>query len=541
MEVRVYDRDINFLGIIDDFVSLIWTRKYNECGTFELYAPAAYHNIVLLKPGNLIVRHKNNHNRSDDVEAGVISIIDTDDEKNQIICKGNFLPIYLDRRIIPKTINFAGKADAAMYNLVTCVTPIPLLRVGKYTAYEPRIEFQCSYKNLLSYLEKIAKVSTLGFKVTVNLKKKYLMFSVYQGIDRTENQKSAKQIVFSEKYDNINGTSYYHDDSNLKTYALIGGDGEGSNRKFTEIDLGGNGLDRREIFIDAKDIKSDDLTSIIDEAYKRADEAKQRAEELEYRMLVTYSDYSEALKRADAANDLYVDLNKQTQDLYFNMKKHRNLAQEYSQQAANCYEAAEKYEKLAKRATSESKKREYLELAQEEEARAKKYGKCADEEYFTAGHLEVEYKQSKEETTTSKNEARILAAHAQDIFQEYEQRKNEFENAAEEYKTLQEVAEKTEQQGTVEYINLLKMRGLEKLANMIVTESIECEVNDNNKNYIYGDDYDLGDVVTVKSKKYGVALEQRITEVREIWEYGAEKTELTFGIALPEKIDLNEE
>ena len=32
MEVRIYDRDLNFKGVIENHTSLIWTRKYYEPG-----------------------------------------------------------------------------------------------------------------------------------------------------------------------------------------------------------------------------------------------------------------------------------------------------------------------------------------------------------------------------------------------------------------------------------------------------------------------------------------------------------------------------
>ena len=36
--LNVYDRDLNFLGVIDSYSSLRWRRKYFEAGEFELGA-----------------------------------------------------------------------------------------------------------------------------------------------------------------------------------------------------------------------------------------------------------------------------------------------------------------------------------------------------------------------------------------------------------------------------------------------------------------------------------------------------------------------
>lgn len=36
MICRVYDPQLNKLGQIETFVSLVWTEKYNQLGTFQL-------------------------------------------------------------------------------------------------------------------------------------------------------------------------------------------------------------------------------------------------------------------------------------------------------------------------------------------------------------------------------------------------------------------------------------------------------------------------------------------------------------------------
>lgn len=54
----------------------------------------------------------------------------------------------------------------------------------------------------------------------------------------------------------------------MKTVTLIGGEGEGSARKYTTVG-GGSGLNRREIFTDARDISSDagDGVTLTDAEY----------------------------------------------------------------------------------------------------------------------------------------------------------------------------------------------------------------------------------------------------------------------------------
>ena len=67
------------------------------------------------------------------------------------------------------------------------------------------------------------------------------------------------------------------------------------------------------------------------------------------------------------------------------------------------------------------------------------------------------------------------------------------------------------------------------------TALLEADVN-----FIYGKDYDLGDVVTVKKKKWNTTQNLRITELCEVYEYGGMYVVPTFGDALPTTIKWDE-
>ena len=53
----------------------------------------------------------------------------------------------------------------------------------------------------------------------------------------------------------------------------------------------------------------------------------------------------------------------------------------------------------------------------------------------------------------------------------------------------------------------------------------------------YKKDWDLGDIVTVQNRKWGITLNTRITEITEIYEPDGFKLEATFGNAIPTLID----
>jgi len=76
------------------------------------------------------------------------------------------------------------------------------------------------------------------------------------GTDRSYDQTDVTYVVFSPKFENIINSSYIESKSSLKNVTLVGGEGEGAARKYTTVG-NGSGLDRREIFTDARDISSD--------------------------------------------------------------------------------------------------------------------------------------------------------------------------------------------------------------------------------------------------------------------------------------------
>ena len=75
MEARIYDKNLNFKGSIENHTSLIWTRKYYEPGNFEIHAPITDRNLALLAKGNIISKRGSK-------EAGVVEDIENEGNGN---------------------------------------------------------------------------------------------------------------------------------------------------------------------------------------------------------------------------------------------------------------------------------------------------------------------------------------------------------------------------------------------------------------------------------------------------------------------------
>lgn len=83
-----------------------------------------------------------------------------------------------------------------------------------------------------------------------------------------------------------------------------------------------------------------------------------------------------------------------------------------------------------------------------------------------------------------------------------------------------------------EYQEALLQRGNEKLSDNDIITTFEAQIIPTG-NYIYRQDYDLGDIVTVMDRKWGVRVDTRITEVEEVYEDGRLEITPTFGNRIP--------
>lgn len=116
------------------------------------------------------------------------------------------------------------------------------------------IQKQNSYGNLLEILSSTSLASGIGFRIKLASKVKKLVFEVYKGVDRTVNQSLTAPLIFSREFENVLEQTYIESLNNFANTALIAGEGEGIDRVIETI-ASGTGLDRYELFEDAKDIQ----------------------------------------------------------------------------------------------------------------------------------------------------------------------------------------------------------------------------------------------------------------------------------------------
>lgn len=284
MDLTVLDTNLDAIVIVDMYESFIWTDRYNKPGDFELY--------VSITDGILKYLKKNYYLTNRDSEHGMIIekiYINSDvDDGNHITVTGRSLESILDRRIIWGQQNISGNLQNGIRTLLNLciIDPVDLDRKIDNFMFEEStdpaitgltIRAQYTGDNLLDVIEKICNDNGLGFKITINENKQFV-FKLYVGTDRSYDQMRNPYVVFSPKFENIINSNYVESNSALKTVTLVGGEGEGSARRYATVG-GGSGLNRREIFTDARDISSDVGDGVVLTAEEYEASLQQRGKE----------------------------------------------------------------------------------------------------------------------------------------------------------------------------------------------------------------------------------------------------------------------
>lgn len=278
MQLRIYDAELNFLGITENQTSVIWNRKYYEFGDFQVTIPITNDNIKLYQIGNIVAKRGS-------VEAGIIEDLQIHESYNEhiITASGRFLSSYMDRRLIRPKFNYNGFVEVAMRTILDNAVAIPLVELGELKGFTDTVTFQATYKNLLAYETKLAKSAALGFRFRPDFENKKIIFEVYQGLDKSRNQTDRAFVEFSDRFDNLENAEVRINDQLYKNVGYVGGQGDGDDRIYVQV---GNdsliGLERRETFIDAKDISQDEDMSLAEYENKLKERGNEKLRECVY-------------------------------------------------------------------------------------------------------------------------------------------------------------------------------------------------------------------------------------------------------------------
>ena len=301
MNILVQDQNFVPIKLIDTYKSAIWTERFREAGDFEIVTSVDA--LDYIQKGYYLTRPD-----SDRVMIVEGFQIETDSETgNWLIVNGRSIESILDRRIIWNTTNLESKLDYAIKRLITenVISPAISDRAIPNIIYadssDPYIDSltitaQFTGDNLYDTICSLCETYDIGWKITLKdidvledleyieyidvledfedqsgnkiidasgnvIQAKTgtiqrLAVELYPGSDRSYEQTENPYVVFSPSFDNIINSQYVESDKELKDVALVAGEEEGDNRR-KQIVGSNSGIERRELYVDARDLQSD--------------------------------------------------------------------------------------------------------------------------------------------------------------------------------------------------------------------------------------------------------------------------------------------
>lgn len=276
MDIKVLNKNFEYVGIIDSAESFLWVDRYNLFGEFELYSSFSEELLDLLKEDYYL--------KIDQSEKTMIieSVrIKTDIELgNKLIVGGRSLESILDRRIVRHQTQFDTNVQSCILELIDRAFINPersngyqdpldpdkrtLSRLITYTNPDPNlsgltIAQQFFGDNIYEAIRDICIENQIGFRILLNTSNQFV-FSLYLGEDKSYSQTTNPFVVFSPNFDNLLNSNYLRTKRYFKSTAFVFSFlyDDGQLHIHTVHSPGTDwedptGMDQREVFLDLRD------------------------------------------------------------------------------------------------------------------------------------------------------------------------------------------------------------------------------------------------------------------------------------------------
>lgn len=253
---------IRFVGIVEDYTSFTFERSYSGIGEWQIVISGYSQNAQYLRIADFIQAGK-----------GVCGLItkrtETRDGDNwELTFKGVELKGLTQKRIVMPPTNAAYlvyKKQTPEYVIANLLSSQLLNAedkrkiVGSMAAYEAgteQITYEGRFSSLSEDIIELAETYHIGWYA--DIEDLTIVWHIYRGFDRRANQSTNNRLIVSYNYDNMNGSTLERNRYITNT-ALVAGQGEGVERKTEIINDTNEGLNRTEVYIDARDIEDDTL------------------------------------------------------------------------------------------------------------------------------------------------------------------------------------------------------------------------------------------------------------------------------------------
>lgn len=285
MNIRILNTDLTQHGIAVGFESMEFVRAFNTKGRFAITMNANNATAKYIKPDKIVY-----------IDADKIGYIDkvtlerkSDKSEEYIRAEGVEIKDRLGRIIYPdaslETDSYTGEYTETIVKslinknagyLASEDRQIPNLATAEDLLRGEQTDYSARYKDLSTEIHSLLASRQMGLQAGIDFDTQQIIFDVAEGRDLTAQEGQAGGIVLSLETKTALEITDTDDRLSCKNLSVTAGLGEGANQEILEVGTTGTGYDRREVFTDARDIKSNDELATRG-AQKLAETTKTRA------------------------------------------------------------------------------------------------------------------------------------------------------------------------------------------------------------------------------------------------------------------------
>lgn len=259
MELTVYDLNLIDKGIIDEYQELKVEKQTDKRGQLTLIVNVSNNNVALLQEDYILVKE-------DDKRRGYIikHIEYLDKAATTFYIVAYSLNIFLFDRIVYKQQVYTGNVENVVKSFVNAnaVNPanknriIPNLVIADNFGIDINVTESGNGQELEEFCFEITKKYDFTWDIFIDYDNRQFVFTTWQGADKSNIQEVIPSVTFSKELDNVLTQEYIQNFLNHKTTAIVAGEGEDINRIYTTVNDELSGFERKEIFIEANDLRS---------------------------------------------------------------------------------------------------------------------------------------------------------------------------------------------------------------------------------------------------------------------------------------------
>jgi microcystin-dependent protein len=257
--MRVFSPDFEYLYKISSFLRFQEIKKYTGMSILTLVIAATDDVAYYLQKNGWIVTD----------EPYIIKHIQQDLQEITITAYGGH-QLLKQRVTVPATgqyaIELTGSADAVVKHFINqSKRGLPLATAAVQGGVT--ISDQSRWKNLGDEVERVLIGAGRGEKFIFDADNQRIIFDTYFGVDRSRgNADDNPPVVFDLKYRNISEYTYTEDATVEQTTVYVGGQGEGVDREIIVTGNDADGVERTEVFVDARDVEQGDTAKLTERA-----------------------------------------------------------------------------------------------------------------------------------------------------------------------------------------------------------------------------------------------------------------------------------